>query len=420
MALFSRYTRALTFENFFQGSFSPTNFVRSRLSPAPNGAVDKEGGGNPPLQAHSAVPSPPPPNPTSCPPPFHPDCEAHEVQRLQRQSEWELLAGGGEGAAAAAGEGGRGGGTGPCGGGGGIANDRASPFALFSSPFLSTAARALPPVAKSRSFKVLGSLRGGGGFIEVGGGYASATRSAFEVQALSSEWPNINICNRLQRHGRGGSPHGLRRGVRDNALPGASSHASKDNLFPFLEHVAPPHQPGLCGIRNTLVPAGEQCPSTGEGGNAVDTGPAAFFGAQSLPIPLMPSAWEGLLSKIKALDDNVSLLRRDVNLVISKGEAKAAVLTSSPSAKITTTSKFTTTANFNATAHTGFTSYPHTVAPAAQPRHSYAAAEEEQSLIPHTLPRLPHQGSEGRDKEEEGLLKAKTINGGGRFMQGNS
>ena len=406
-----KYTRALTCENFCQASFSPTNLVRSRLSTAPHGAVAQEGGGHPPLQAHSTVPSPPPPNPTSCPPPLHPDSEAHEVQRLQRQSQCPLLAGGGGG------EGGRGG------GGEGIKTDRASPFARSFSSFLSTSARALPPLSKSRSFRVLGSLRGEGGSIEVRE-YASATVSAFEVQALSREGPNINIRNRLQRHGRGGSPRDLRRVVRDQALLGESSQGSidcspiepLDSLFPFPDPVAPPHQhqPGLCGMRDTLEAAGEQCTRTGEGGHAFDTGPAAFLGAQSLPIPSMPSmpsAWDGLLSKIKALDDNISLLRRDVNFVMSNGEAKAAAFTSSPflgfahsrsRLPITTPAKFTTTANFTATAQKGFTCYPHTFAPAAQPRHSYTAAAE-------ALPRLPHQGSDGGQEEEEGLFMEVSV-----------
>jgi len=203
---------------------------------------------------------------------------------------------------------------------------------------LSTTSKS-PPIAQSRSFRVLGTYggRGGGGFLEVGGGgggdqiYSPALGSAFSWSVLQSPEPirvHASDAQSSRRANRHASPYGNTRG----AFLGAQSISSK---WVHLGDTA--DTPGGHGVASRVgehsSEAKDLFPFGGSGlinprnhvtrGWPSNTSEDGMEGLKKTIYDVVRRSQDVVLSKIKALDDKVSLLCHDVNLITSKGEVSS-------------------------------------------------------------------------------------------------
>jgi hypothetical protein len=302
-----------------EGRVSPSN---AYLSLAPRDHADQEA--RPPLQAHAAI--------------------------VYASEE-----GGGGGGNRSPGGGGSGGGAG---GGAGVQQvqrrwQRARPAGGIvtggeasiggDKSTLSTTSKS-PPIAQSRSFRVLGTLggRGGGGFFEVEGGggggdqiYSPAPGSALSWSVLQSPQSIRARASDVQASlRRYASPHGKRRGTflgaqsisstwvnpsewegssKGEGLPGGRGVASRVGEHSSeAEDLFPAGGAGLINPRNHVTRGG-----LGDPANTSDDGMERL---KQTIYDVVRRSQDVLLSKIKALDEKVSLLCHDVNLTTSKGE----------------------------------------------------------------------------------------------------
>jgi CRP-like cAMP-binding protein len=276
---------------------------------------------------------------------------------------------------------------------------------------LSTTSKS-PPIAQSRSFRMLGTLggRGGGGFLEVEGGggggggdqkYSPAPGSAFSWSVLQSPESIRARASDVQAGlRRYASPHGKRRGTflgaqsisstwinasewesssKGEGVPGGHGVASRVGEHSSeAEDLFPAGGAGLINPRNHVTRGGL--------GNPFNISEDGIERLKQTIYDDVRRSQDVLLSKIKALDEKVSLLCHDVNLTTSKGEV------SSPQVSSRFASVHTPATNLTSqhrAAH--FTTHYHAFAPAPVRLLSAASAEggvgrREKSTSPSVAP----------------------------------